>query len=408
MCGWWLVTILTRTPNVPFTDEWSWAQLAIADRRHEPLLALLWEPHNGHRNVVGSLLFLAIDRIGGWSVIAEDVLGLAFLCIGLAFFRLYLARVLPPIARDIVFTFAVLLIAGSQAYENFLIGYNINWQICTAAALIMPERLTAKGEYAVVTAGALIVIASFSSGQGMLLWPAGGVVLLLQRRWRSSLTWGTLAAVCVATYLIGYHPGGQEQLRAHGLREAARFLKILLAVPLNVHFAGSALKNAGIVIGACIALTVVAERLIGVSRELTAGWYGLFVYGGLASVLTAWTRAGLGPEQALSPRYESLVAFVLIAAVGIGCQAAIALADQRLLYAAGVGGLALCAVAVLAVRWSASIVSVYEAQRADELFALQRHHVNDYARLADAPATVLQAWLADLDKVRDNPVRSAP
>ena len=188
-CGWWFWTILTRTPNLPFTDEWTWAEVSIASRTSQNVFPLLTSVHNGHRNVFGTLIFLIIDRLGGWNVIAEDLVGLAIVSTGLVYFRLLLTRQLPAISRDIVFAFGVLTIAGAQAYENFLIGYNIDWQICTAAVLIVADRITAGGRRNILLSAGAASIASFSSSQGLLIWVAGACALTLLKRPRALLAW---------------------------------------------------------------------------------------------------------------------------------------------------------------------------------------------------------------------------
>src|SRR6202011_6132042 len=120
--------------------------------------------------VAGDLLFLAIDRLGGWNVVREELLGLAFVVAGLiALYRL-MQRTLPPLAADGAFAVASWLLAGPIAFENFLIGGNLGWPLCTAAVIVVVERLSAPRRSSRDAALAAIValVASFSLAQGLL------------------------------------------------------------------------------------------------------------------------------------------------------------------------------------------------------------------------------------------------
>jgi hypothetical protein len=51
---------------------------------------------------------------------------------------------------------------------------------------------------------ALGVLATFSMGNGLLLWPAGVVMLLIQRRWLAVSVWLAVGAVSIWGYFLGY------------------------------------------------------------------------------------------------------------------------------------------------------------------------------------------------------------
>lgn len=48
------------------------------------------------------------------------------------------------------------------------------------------------------------VLATFSMGNGLLLWPAGAAMLLLQRRWPALGAWLAVGAVSIWAYFLGY------------------------------------------------------------------------------------------------------------------------------------------------------------------------------------------------------------
>ena len=382
VCGWWLLTILTRTPNLPFTDEWTWAEVSIASRSSQNVFPLLTGLHNGHRNIFGSLIFLLIDRLGGWNVIAEDIVGLAILMIGLISLRLFLARHLPAISRDIVFAFGALTIAGAQAFENFLIGYNIDWQICTAAVLIVADRITAGGRRNMIIAASVALIASFSSSQGLLIWVAGACALLLLKRNRAFVAWLACATVCIGVYFIGYSADGQDALRVHNFTEFRHFVEALLGVPLNAHLSVKMLRDIGVLVFFGLIAAPITAYVAKVDLKSLAGWAVFAFYGFAATILTAFTRGGIGPEQVFSPRYESLSVFVILGVVGV-LATVVKVVDRRIVsIGAACVGLILCGVAASASQYSSSVVTLYESQRTEEVHVLLAHQETKYAEFA--------------------------
>lgn len=403
--GWWIFTIVSRTPNLPFTDEWTWADLSIASRTSQDIIPLLTGVHNGHRNVFGSLIFLLIDRLGGWNVIAEDIVGLAILMIGLISLRFFVARHLPAISRDIVFAFGALTIAGAQAFENFLIGYNIDWQICTAAVLIVADRITAGGRRNMIIAASAALIASFSSSQGLLIWVAGACALVLLKRPRAFVAWLACATVCIGVYFIGYSVDGQDALRVHNFTEFRHFVEALLGVPLNAHLSVKMLRDIGVVVFFGVIAAPIIAYFAKVDLKSLAGWAVFAFYGLAATILTAFTRGGIGPEQAFSPRYESLSVFVILGVVGVFATIVKVINRPTISVGATCIGLTLCGIAALASQYSSTVVTLYESQRAEEVRVLLANQESKYAEFAYPNPQALNAWLRALDSVGDNPLR---
>lgn len=403
---WWLRQILRRTPDVPFTDEWVWTPVAVAIHHGFIPWALLWAPHNGHRNFVGSLIFVALDAAGGWSVVREDLVGLAVVSAGLVAFAIFARRVFSPIFAAGVVLGAAVVLAGPQPFENFLIGYNIDWQLCTAALLVLAERLTARDRAALPVALGAALVASFSSAQGLLLWGAGFLILLVQRASRMTLAvWTGLAALTFAAYSVGYDASGAPGMHPANLRGALIYATTLVGVPLRDDFSLRGVAVLGVVLSATLIVLAIAAARVAVPRAANGVFAGFAFYGLAAVALTTYARGGLPVVEATSPRYASLTGFILLAAIGFGISIAQKVRPQARIMLTVVGAVATLLLA-RTVRMEASVVQVYEDRRARELTALRNHDTTVYRDLAYPDPGALEEWLRELAAVNDGPLRT--
>jgi hypothetical protein len=91
-------------------------------------------------------------------------------------------------------------------FENTLWGFQIAWYvvlICLVGTLAVLDRDELTGP-ALALAAVIAVIGSFSSLQGLLIWPAGFVLLLYRRhRWMVLVAWAIAAVLSTALYI--YH-----------------------------------------------------------------------------------------------------------------------------------------------------------------------------------------------------------
>ena len=100
---------------------------------------------------------------------------------------------------------AILMFSWAQ-FENALWGFQIAWyvvMICLAGTLAVLDREQVNGPSLAIGA-AIAVIGSFSSLQGLLIWPAALVLLLYRRRSRKMLAAWVITAVATAG-LYHYH-----------------------------------------------------------------------------------------------------------------------------------------------------------------------------------------------------------
>lgn len=178
----WIQFIVAQAPNVPFTDEWTWVDILARSRSDGVPWSLLWQPYNGHRIVVPPLFFLFLDRYRGWSIPREELLNVALGVLALwaifetALRKFGLQRALVAAAVSSIF------LLGWSSFETILIGFNVGWQLCSAAfvsAILLLSGNEVRTRHILIVA-AFAGVATFSTGQGLLLWPAILVLLLVE------------------------------------------------------------------------------------------------------------------------------------------------------------------------------------------------------------------------------------
>lgn len=401
-----LVRIVRGSVNVPYQDEWNWTGLAVASRTGTLTWDALWAPHNGHRQIVTNLLFLGIDRLGGWNVVREELVGLAFIVVGLiALYRL-VSRTFAPLTGAAAFAVFSWLIAGPIAYENFLSGWQMGWQICVAAVLIVVERLSAPlaPRWTVWFAGATAIVASFSAAMGLVMWPCGLLVLAGRRAPRRTLaTWCGLWALTVFVYFAGYgYEGGPA--RAHELTDALLYALTFLGTPLR-----SAEMTLGTLqaIGALL-LLVFAGALAAARRARTEPaqlwpWVALGAYALGGALFTALTRSGIGIYQAQSPRYVSISQFLIIADCALLVPRAAALRRPRWRLA----GALLASIFLVSFARSVQLGWIVwrdvQWHRGVELRGIARHDRSVFAQSYPDP-TYVERSLDQLRAVNDGPL----
>src|ERR1700738_3534268 len=102
--------VFRRAVEVPFWDEWEWADLVYAAHRHTLTFGQLWAPHNEHRIFVPTLIMLGLDAAGGWSVVREQVVSLAMLALTQLIVWLLIRRTVPVGRRGVCFLAATALL----------------------------------------------------------------------------------------------------------------------------------------------------------------------------------------------------------------------------------------------------------------------------------------------------------
>ena len=170
-------------------------------------LSTLWSQHNENRIFFPNLIVLALAYTTHFNVVTEEYLS-ALMLFGATALVICAHKRRSPERRWIWYCpVAFLLLSLAQA-GNALWGFQMAWYLVllmVALALFLldqePQRWPVFG-----CAIAAAVIASFSSLQGLLVWPAGLLLIYLRRRPRHLATaWIGSAVLTGVIYFVGFN-----------------------------------------------------------------------------------------------------------------------------------------------------------------------------------------------------------
>lgn len=300
--------------SVVYYDEWSIVPLF--DRWSSGTLGLshLFDQHLEHRMFFPRIVELLLGRITGYDNVAEMYLIQA--CLLATLVVLLLATwenvgswlfVLVPVAF-LVFSF--------RQYENMLWGFQISFvfaQTFGVLALFLLYVLGRKSFKKLAFAGALMsgTIASFSTAQGLLVWPAGLLQLFLspvERQTKRVLIslWTLIGLIEWVAYFFDYTtPRDRPSLLSalyHPLVGTEYFLNLL----------GSSLfwQQSSAFLGGLLLVCLAAGSLFLIYRNWGLGeysfWISVLLYSFLILASITLGRSGqFGVLQAMAPRYTT-------------------------------------------------------------------------------------------------------
>ena len=315
--------------NAIFYDQWNDVALLTHTRYFfEPYsghttIRMLWTQHNESRTFFPNLIVLALGALTHLNTLTELYFSAVLLLIALLLIILAHRRDVAPI-RLIFYLPVVFLMLTLGQFENTLFGYQMSWYlaITALAAAIFLLNLPKLGWLVLVAAIAMAVVGSYSALQGLLIWPAGLVVLLFKHRPRTFvLTW--LISAVATTGLYFYHfnfaaaaGGSHSYVLAHPLSAAEFFLFDIGDVMGKALPQGSGASDPDIVTlgGAILLLAVVCLAIYGRRRDHSKSPVGpaLICFGLLFAVWVTIGRTYLGLWAASQSRYETQNMLILV------------------------------------------------------------------------------------------------
>jgi hypothetical protein len=203
--------------NLIYWDQWSNVAMLNAALHGHLTWKMLWSQHTQNRMLFPYLVFIGFARFGHFDTKSIMYLSAVLLSLGyallLALYRIYARQWLGPL-----FTLLIGAVWFSLAdWENALWGFQFAWYLIVFCAMAMMLCLSSKrgGALAVIGAIGLAVVASYSSLQGLILWPMGLLILVWRIRDRSRVfrvtaVWVACGLVTTAIYFrgLGLQPSG--------------------------------------------------------------------------------------------------------------------------------------------------------------------------------------------------------
>ena len=283
----------------------------------------MWVPHNDNRIFFPNIIVVLLAHTVHFNLLVEEWLSVAMLLAATALAILAHKRRSPSTPWLYYCPVAFLMLTWVQ-WQNTVWGFQFAWYLVLLSFMACVFLLDRPVLTWLAFAGAMVtaVIGTFSSLQGLLIWPVGLALLYFRRRraWQFGL-WVVGGAASAVLYF--YHLGASSQtsfVTSHPL-ESVRFYLVTIGevlgqtVPLRDSVSSTAPLE---LFGLLVVLSAVAAVIVnGLRRdESSASPVGvaLISYGLLFVASVTQGRAYLGIWAAAQSRYTS---FTVILFVGI-------------------------------------------------------------------------------------------
>jgi hypothetical protein len=325
--------------NVAYWDEWNIVD-AMIDAHHHVFPESLFSQHNEHRIVVPRLIYCALDNATGWNQFADMLAEFGVVCLT-SLGILALIRSTVPGSRER--PFAVYSLWFICNVLIFSIGQQENWLWAVGMMNVLPMAFIIGAMVVFRTRwrpwtrmiGCLLMAtaATFSSGNGMLVWPLVGLLWvwspsfsdLLKKR-NLLLAWTIGGAVNLGLYFLHFfRPQNVADGYTNNIHKISFYAQVFLGNPFApdssmAHVPQSAIIGLALVflLSLCAAAslyrTFIARDFQFSSSVLLWGnvaWFAIF-----SALMAGHSRGNGMPSQALASRY---VTFSLYLPVAVLC-----------------------------------------------------------------------------------------
>jgi hypothetical protein len=306
--------VLRYSVNVISWDEWEIVPLIHSLRTGTLTFAQLWAPHQQHRMLIPNLIFLVIAQLAALDTRVLMYLSACLLIIAYVLLVLTYRR-----RHDSLLSVAPVayLMFSLVQWDNALTGFQVAWYIVMACLLALVYCLEQSGRnrFAFALGIGLAVLASCSSLQGLVLWPAGFIYVM-----RSSFTprqrmaWVSFGLLTVLVYFRGSDVGGYWLSHSvfHPL-ETAEFFFVALGsvIPIgkSAGYASGLFVEGlfGLLLWALGVYVIIAGGTRARSDEAFLAPMTLVTFAFIFDIMLAAGRTGLwgGLEQAEASRYTT-------------------------------------------------------------------------------------------------------
>ena len=275
----------------------------------------LWTQHGGNPILVPNLIVLLLAPTTHLNVVTESYLSASLLVLSIALMVLAHRRRVPSTPWIWYWPVTVLLLSFVQ-FQDSLWGFQLAWYIVLvslAGTIWLLDHPTLSWPL-LIAAMVVALIGSFSSLQGLLIWPTALVLLYQRRRPRAMIgSWIVAAAVTTVVYFVDLDTqtagGSSNYAFAHPLDEIQYFFLAISGVFGNHITAEPSLMNHVLVaVGVFVLAVALGLAFVFGRRQVNGGspiGVSLVLYGLLFAVTMTVGRAGNGLAVAGTSRYTT-------------------------------------------------------------------------------------------------------
>jgi hypothetical protein len=302
--------------NTIRVDQWS--DLGLIEQAYSGHLTLsaLWAQHTDNRIFFPNLVVLLLAKTTHFNIVDEEFLSAVTLVVATSVLIIGHRRRSPHTPWIFYLPVAIVLLSFVQN-GNTLWGFQFAWYLVLLTLSVALVLCNATRWSWLVIAGAIAaaVVGSYSSLQGLLIWPAGLVILLLRRRpMRYVLAWVAAGAVIMVIYFVNYNArygGTADGYVLHHPVQGSRFFFFSVG---NV--IGAQGGNLPVVLGVLIFLTALWLTFSAVFVLRGSGGsalgVGLICFGLLFAAIITDGRAAAGLDAGGASRYTTFDLLTLV------------------------------------------------------------------------------------------------
>lgn len=305
--------------DYPYYDQWDFVPFLEKAYSHQLTWQDFWAQHNEHRLVFPRLLMLVLARISHWNIYLELLANLVLA--GLTW--LVLCAQAKSSGRQVhegtnvaVYLMLTLLVFSLSQWQNWFFGWQLQEFMNVLAVVLTLIALTWRGlpGLGLSIAACFALVASGSFASGILVWPIGLILLLLQRRERGKyfryelLAWAALGSAVTWAYLKDYTTPSYHPPLASALAQPLHCALYILA------YLGQPVWNLDPIISIILGLiglllwsTSLTQLILSrIPLSTLSPWIGMALYAIFTACLTALGRVDNGLDQAMSSRYVTM------------------------------------------------------------------------------------------------------
>jgi hypothetical protein len=191
--------------NVIFWDEWNLIPMIHHFFLGDLTFFLIWDQHNENRMLIPNLFFLLLANIAHFNTKIGMFVGAFFLIVTFTMIYTIYRKHFPK--RIWAFVPISYLMFSLVQYENVLWGFQVAWYMilsCLLGMLVYLDRAD-KSVWTFSISIILAILASFSSFQGLFLWPVG-LLYIFSNEYssRSKALWIVFALITVILYFTRF------------------------------------------------------------------------------------------------------------------------------------------------------------------------------------------------------------
>lgn len=304
----WFQTLSRMARYYTPLPTWDYWRTAAFLKRYQALdFSVLWQQHNEHRIVFPEIVFAADSVLAhGRQLIPLMV---SFLCYFGSWLTLAWAfgrdRLLPPSVRALGILLAGLIIGwqGSAVVlsDTFLLQWTL-MQFAVLLALTFLTRLRATERAAdLIAVIAFAVVATYSSANGLLLWPVLLGAASLLRISKRQLTALTIAgSTSIGAYFIGYRFMGT--LSPGNLVRHPVYLVEFIGAYLSMPFGAIKSTKFGVLVGLISLAFVMFFAIAAIRKRLLGSRIGVILFGWYLFMLLTVLVTAAGRMEPADPR----------------------------------------------------------------------------------------------------------